>query len=74
MREGIKALKGDDARAFCTRLWFELTIVGRAIWSDESLDQATQLNALKWLNEIQHGVWERTQARRETHSSACSIR
>jgi len=57
MRERIKALSGDDARAFCTRLWLELTITGRLIWSDESLDQATQLNALKWLNEIQHRVW-----------------
>ena len=57
MRERIKALNEDDAKVFCTRLWFELTIAGRAIWSDESLDQATQLNALKWLNEIQHRVW-----------------
>ena len=57
MRERITALKNDEAKAFCIRLWLELTIAGRAIWSDESLDQATQLNALKWLNEIQHRVW-----------------
>jgi hypothetical protein len=57
MRERIKAFSEGDARAFCTRLWFELTIVGRIIWSDESLDDATKLNALKWLNEIQHRVW-----------------
>jgi hypothetical protein len=57
MRERITALRGDEAKAFCIRLWLELTIAGRAIWSDESLDQGTQLNALKWLNEIQHRVW-----------------
>ena len=57
MRDRIKVLSDDQARSFCTRLWFELTIAGRAIWSDDSLDQATQLNALKWLNEMQHRVW-----------------
>ncbi len=57
MRTHVVALDGTQAKKFCTRLWFELTIVGRAIWSDETLDAAAQLNALKWLNEIQHRVW-----------------
>jgi len=56
MRTRVVALEGTQAKAFCTRFWFELTIVGRAIWSDETLDAAAQLNALKWLNEIQHRV------------------
>ena len=57
MKEQVRALKGPQAKAFCIRLWFELTIVGRSIWSDESIDRDSQLTALKWLNEIQHRVW-----------------
>jgi hypothetical protein len=57
MREQVEALSKDEAKAFCIRLWFELTIAGRAIWSEEGVGEATQLNALKWLNEIQHRVW-----------------
>ena len=57
MRTRVVALDGTQAKEFCTRFWFELTIVGRAIWSDETLDAAAQLNALKWINEIQHRVW-----------------
>jgi hypothetical protein len=57
MREQVKSLTKAQAHDFCIRLWLELTITGRAIWTDEELDQATQLNALKWLNEIQHRVW-----------------
>ena len=57
MRDQVKSLTKTQAEEFCIRLWLELTIAGRSIWSDEELDQATQLNALKWLNEIQHRVW-----------------
>ncbi|MDV2080181.1 hypothetical protein [Marinobacter xestospongiae] len=57
MREQITALNGQKSKQFCICLWHQLTIVGRAVWADESLDQAAQLNALKWLNEIQHRVW-----------------
>ena len=57
MRDQVRALIGAQTKIFCRRLWLEVTIVGRCIWSDDALDQATQLNALKWLNEIQHRVW-----------------
>jgi hypothetical protein len=57
MRQHVIGLDEPKAREFCIRLWFELTIAGRGIWSDDTLDAATQLNALKWLNEIQHRVW-----------------
>lgn len=57
MRAHVLGLDETQARIFCTRLWLELTIVGRGIWSDEGLDAAAQLNALTWLNEIQHRVW-----------------
>lgn len=57
MRERVIELDESQAREFCIRLWFELTIAGRGIWSDDTLDAATQLDALTWLNEIQHRVW-----------------
>jgi hypothetical protein len=57
MKSQMRALKGPQAKAFCIRLWLELTIAGRSIWSDEALDRDAQLTALKWLNEIQHRVW-----------------
>lgn len=57
MRERLTGLDDSQTRDFCIRLWFELTIAGRGIWSDDTLDAATQANALKWLNEIQHRVW-----------------
>ena len=57
MRDQVKSLTKPQVQDFCIRLWLELTIAGRAIWTDKELDQTTQLNALKWLNEIQHRVW-----------------
>ena len=57
MRDEVTRLAGPEAKYFCLRLWHELTVAGRAIWSDDTLDQATQLNALKWLNEMQHRTW-----------------
>jgi hypothetical protein len=52
----IESLSRPQAKEFCTRLWLELTIAGRSIWSDDQYDQQTQISALKWLNEIQHRV------------------
>ena len=57
MRDHVNNLTEPEANVFLIRLWNELTIAGRCIWIDETVDQATQLNALKWLNEIQHRVW-----------------
>jgi hypothetical protein len=57
MHASIIGLKPSQAREFCTRLWLELTIAGRSIWSDEDITRDAQLNSLKWLNEIQHRVW-----------------
>jgi hypothetical protein len=57
MRERLIGLDLSHAKAFCLRLWFELTLAGRGIWIDSTLDAASQANALKWLNEIQHRVW-----------------
>lgn len=57
MREHINTLSTAQAQDFCVRLWLELTIVGRIIWTDERLDTVAQHSALKWLNEIQHRLW-----------------
>lgn len=57
MRDKVIALTGPNAKAFCIQLWQELTLVGRVIGSDKTADPASQLNAFKWLNEIQHRVW-----------------
>lgn len=57
MRDAVVALTEAQAKEFCLRLWLELTIAGRSIWSDETLAPASQLASLKWLNEIQHFVW-----------------
>ncbi|MDR7069803.1 hypothetical protein J2X02_002654 [Pseudoxanthomonas japonensis] len=57
MRARVIALNASQAKAFCLRLWLELTIAGRGIWRDDALDAPSQANALKWLNEIQHRVW-----------------
>ena len=56
MHAKVDALSVPQRREFCTRLWMELTIAGRSIWSDERVDQRTQLAAMRWLNEIQHRV------------------
>ena len=39
------------------QLWFELTIVGRDIWSRQDLQASEKLDGFKWRNEIQHRVW-----------------
>ncbi|MCW0451708.1 hypothetical protein NB721_000794 [Xanthomonas sacchari] len=46
-----------EQQDFCLYLWFELTIAGRAIWSDDQLDQPSKFETLKWLNEVQHHVY-----------------
>jgi len=57
MHDHAPILSESQAQHFCTQLWLELIIAGRSIWSDPNLPPATQLNCLKWLNEIQHRAW-----------------
>lgn len=56
VRDKVGEFNQDQAKIFCAQLWHELTVSGRAVWSDTGLSIATQLNCLKWLNEIQHRV------------------
>jgi hypothetical protein len=53
----LEALSLDTRRAIYERLWFELTIAGRAVWSDPDLSTEQKLEGMKWLNEIQHRIW-----------------
>jgi hypothetical protein len=53
----IAALTSDQRQQIYLKLWNELTIAGRAIWSDPSYSDPQKLEGLKWLNEIQHRVW-----------------
>jgi len=53
----LDALDSQRRRLVYERLWYELTIAGRALWSDPDLGDAQKLEGLKWLNEIQHRVW-----------------
>ncbi|MCW0436141.1 hypothetical protein [Xanthomonas sacchari] len=55
-RSKIRFYSEREQQDFCLHLWYELTIAGRTIWSDAQLDQSSKLEALKWLNEIQHHV------------------
>ena len=44
---------------FYELLLHELTIVVRAIWSDETLSERSKLDLMKWTNEIVHRVGPR---------------
>lgn len=53
MRTQVESLSEFQLNDFLIYFWQQLTIAGRAAWSDERLDQETQLHLIKWLNEIQ---------------------
>ena len=53
----LVALSADVRRQVYARLWFELTIAARDIWSDDNYSDAQKLEGIKWINEIQHRVW-----------------
>ena len=53
----LEALSADQLRQVYSRLWLELTIGSRSIWSDDRYSETQKLDGLKWINEIQHRVW-----------------
>jgi hypothetical protein len=57
LRDELESLPKHLRHRLFRRLWLNLTIAGRSIWSNPDLTDADKLNALKWLNEIQHRVW-----------------
>ena len=42
---------------FLEHLLFYFTITSRAIWSDDKPTDGEKVEALKWLNELMHSVW-----------------
>ena len=53
----LEALPPDTRRLVYERLWYELTIASRAVWSEPHLSNEQKMEGLKWLNEIQHRIW-----------------
>jgi hypothetical protein len=45
--------KGD----FLEALLFSFTIAGRSIWSNEQTSDLEKAEAFKWLNELNHRIW-----------------
>lgn len=47
-------VSNSEKKQFLQDFLFELTIVGRAIWSDEKLSDSEKVSALKSVNELTH--------------------
>ena len=55
----------DEVRLrFYEILAHNLTVSVRAIWSDDTLSDAQKIECMKWLNEIMHGVVQKSAALR----------
>ena len=55
--EYLGKLSSRERSKFYEQLLFAFTIAGRAIWSDDTATDEAKLDALKWLNELTHRVW-----------------
>lgn len=51
------ALSTQDKKLFLELLLFSFTISARGIWSDELPSDRDKVEALKWLNELNHRIW-----------------
>ncbi|NML20872.1 hypothetical protein HHL16_08300 [Pseudoflavitalea sp. G-6-1-2] len=61
-------------RLFLETLLFNFTITSRAIHSDESQTEKEKLDALKWLNELTHRIWNIRSTLDEKQSDDCILR
>ncbi len=55
----IAVLGAEPKRAFYRTLAHELTVALRAVWANQHLSPAAQVDQMKWLNEIMHRVLNR---------------
>ena len=55
--EYLDKMSTSEKLKFFDNLLFVFTIAGRAIWSDETATDEAKLDALKWLNELTHRIW-----------------
>lgn len=53
----LPELSAADKIQFLHTLLYRLTIAGRAIWSDNHFSDPEKQDALKWLNELNHRLW-----------------
>ena len=53
----VNILSVADKVKFFDDILFCSTLSGRAIWSDDHATSEEIVNAFKWLNELQHRVW-----------------
>ncbi len=44
---------------FSERLLFQMTVMNRAIWSDDNISDKVKTKYLKWSNELAHQVWNK---------------
>lgn len=54
---GLYNLSIQEKVLFLESLLFSFTISVRAIWSDEQLPDKDKVEAFKWLNELNHRIW-----------------
>lgn len=65
----LAALPDELKSAYYERLAYELTMVGRTIWSDPNLFAEQKLNCFRWLNEIVHLVINKIMSKRHGRGS-----
>jgi hypothetical protein len=57
-------LSDEERISFYEILANNLTVSVRGIWSDDNLSDAQKVKCMKWLNEIMHGVVQKSAALR----------
>lgn len=64
----ISNLNNEECLRFYEILPHNLTVSVRAIWSDDNLFDAHKVESMKWLNEIMHGIVQKSAALRLGHT------
>lgn len=58
----VGSLSEEERLRFYEILAHNLTVSLRAVWSDEELSDAQKVECMKWLNEVMHGVVQKSAA------------
>jgi hypothetical protein len=53
----LLTLSLQDRMLFLELLLFSFTVSARGIWSDEKASEKDKAEAFKWLNELNHRIW-----------------
>jgi hypothetical protein len=65
----VMNLSEEERIRFYELLANNLTVNVRGIWSDDSLSDAQKVECMRWLNEIMHGVVQKSAALRSRRHS-----